>query len=59
MKLIKIDGIYINPERVDGLTRSFVLDNAILATNIFCGGSKKTFVVKKNIEEVAQILNTI
>lgn len=56
MRLVKIDGIYINVDRVDGLSVSYLHGNAIRDTNIFVGGSERPFIVKKNIDEVAAII---
>ena len=56
MKLVKIDGIYINIDRVDGLSGSYIHGNATKDTNIFVGGSKQPFIVRKNIDEVAEIM---
>lgn len=51
MRLVKIDGKYINTDRVNGL---FGITTG--ETNIFVGGSKRPFVVEKNIDEVAAII---
>ena len=56
MRLVKIDGIYINVDRVDGLSVSYLHGNTIRNTNIFVGGSQRPFIVKKNIDEVAAII---
>ena len=56
MNLVKIDGMYINVDRVDGLSKTYMFGNATKDTNIFVGGSKTPFIVKKNIDEVAAIL---
>ena len=56
MRLVKIDGIYINVDRVDGLSVSYLHGNVIRDTNIFVGGSQRPFIVKKNIDEVAAII---
>ncbi|MBO4783989.1 MAG: hypothetical protein J5521_04530 [Lachnospiraceae bacterium] len=52
MRLVKIDGIYINVDRVDGLSGSYIHGNTTRDTNIFVGGSKQPFIVRKNIDEV-------
>lgn len=51
MNLVKIDGKYINTDRVDGLFRITTGE-----TNIFVGGSEQPFIVERNIDEVAAIL---
>lgn len=51
MRLVKIDGKYINADRVDGIT-SFRGEE----TYIFVGGAEEPFVVKKNIDEVVAII---
>ena len=51
MNLVKIDGKYINTDRVDGL-----FGVATGETNIFVGGSDQPFIVERNIDEVAAIL---
>ena len=56
MRLVKIDGIYINVDRVDGLSGSYIHGNATRDTNIFVGGSKQPFIVRKNIDEVVAII---
>ena len=56
MNLIKIDGIYINVDRVDGLSVSYLHGNLLTDTNIYVGGSQRPFIVKKNIDEVAAII---
>lgn len=56
MHLVKIDGIYINVDRVDRLSESYLHNSPLTDTNIFVGGSKRPFVVEKNIDEVAAII---
>ena len=56
MHLVKVDGIYINTDKVDGLSASYISGNATRDTNIFVGGSKQPFIVRKNIDEVAAII---
>lgn len=51
MNLVKIDGKYINADRVDGIT-SFGGEE----TYILVGGAEEPFLVRKNIDEVAAIL---
>ena len=58
MNLVKIGNIYINADRVDALSGSYLFGNATTATNIYVGGSKQPFIIKKNIDEVAAILET-
>lgn len=58
MNLVKIDGIYFNVDRVDALSGSYIHGNTTRDTNIFVGGSKQPFIVRKNIDEVAAILAT-
>jgi len=50
MNLVKIDGIYFNIDRVDGISEA----SAVGKTHIFVGGSEKPFTVKRNIDEVAE-----
>lgn len=52
MNLVKIDGIYFNIDRVDGIS----LGSTTGETHIFVGGSEQPFTVEKNIDEVAAIL---
>lgn len=56
MNLVKIDGIYINVDRVDGLSVSYLHKKPLTDTNIFVGGSQRPFIVGKNIDEVATII---
>ena len=56
MNLVKIDGIYINVDRIDGLSVSYLHGNPLTDTNIFVGGSQRPFIVEKNIDEVATII---
>lgn len=56
MRLVKINGIYINIDRVDALSGSYLHGDATKDTNIFVGGSKHPFIVRKNIDEVAAII---
>ena len=58
MHLVKIDNIYINADRVDGLARTDMFGNFTEGTNIFIGGSQR-FIVRKNIDEVAAIIDGI
>ncbi|MDT3387658.1 MAG: hypothetical protein LIR46_07870 [Bacteroidota bacterium] len=50
MILIKIDGMYFNIERVDGIS----LGNTAGETHIFVGGSEQPFIVERNIDDVAE-----
>lgn len=50
MNLVKIDGMYFNIDRVDGIS----LGNATGETHIFVGGSEQPFIVERNIDEVAE-----
>lgn len=56
MNLIKIDGIYINVDGVDGLSVSYLHGKPLMDTNIYVGGSQRPFIVGKNIDEVAAII---
>lgn len=50
MNLVKIDGIYFNIDRVDGIS----FGSTTGETHIFVGGSEQPFTVKRNIDEVAE-----
>ena len=50
MNLVKIDGIYFNIDRVDGISQASTAGK----THIFVGGSEQPFTVKRNIHEVAE-----
>ena len=56
MRLVKIDDRYINIDRVDVLSRSYMFGDATKDTNIYMGGSKQPFVVRENIDEVVKII---
>ena len=56
VNLIKIDNIYINPKNVNGLTPSYIHGNPSTCTNIFCEGIETPFIVKRNIDDVAEML---
>ena len=56
MRLVKIDGIYINPDRVDAVTPEYIQDVAIMGTAIFVGGSDVPYIVALDIEEVVKAL---
>lgn len=54
MKLVKVsDGIYINPDRVDGVVTSGAYDSQV---NIYCGGSEEPFTTRGDIENIIDIL---
>lgn len=59
MNLIKIDGAYINTDRID-IIRPHRFDdtrgNIYHSTHIFIGGNKTPFEIYKPIEEVVAIL---
>ena len=59
MNLVKIDGAYINTDRIN-VIRSHRFDdtrgNIYHSTHIFVGGSKTPFEIYKPIEEVIAIL---
>lgn len=59
MNLVKIDGAYINTDRID-VIRPHRFDNTrgkiYHSTHIFVGGSKTPFEIYKPIEEVVAIL---
>lgn len=50
MNLVKIDGIYFNIDRVDGIS----FGSTEGKTHIFVGGSEQPFTVNRNIDEVAE-----
>jgi hypothetical protein len=50
MNLAKIDGIYFNIDRVDGISQASTAGE----THIFVGGAEKPFTVNRNIDEVAE-----
>lgn len=52
MKLVKIDGFYVNPERIDMIGRKADVQR----TNIFMGGSEVPLEIKLPIEEVVELL---
>lgn len=59
MNLVKIDGYYINTDRID-VIRSHYFDDTrgktYHSTYIFVGGSKTPFEVYRPVEEVIAIL---
>lgn len=59
MNLVKIDGAYINTDRID-VIRPHCFDDTrgkiYRSTHIFVGGSKTPFEIYKPIEEVIAIL---
>lgn len=56
MRLVKIDGAYFNPDRVDAVTRKYIQDVATMGTAIFLGGSDEPYIVDVDIEEVVKAL---
>lgn len=50
MNLVKIDGIYFNIDRVDGIS----FGRKTGETHIFVGGSEQPFTVNRKIDEVAE-----
>jgi hypothetical protein len=52
MNLVKIGGIYFNIDRVDGIS----FESKTGETHIYVGGSEQPFIVERNIDEVAAIL---
>jgi len=56
MHLVKIDSTYINVDRVDALSVSYLHGKPLTETNIYVGGSQRPFIVGKNIDEVATII---
>lgn len=55
MNLVKIDGAYINTDRID-VIRPDTRGNIYHSTHIFIGGNKTPFEIYKPIEEVITIL---
>lgn len=56
MRLVKIDGAYFNPDRVDAVTRKYIQGIEIMGTSIFIGGSDEPYIVGVDIEEVVKAL---
>ena len=59
MNLVKIDGAYINTDRIDVIRPHHFNDTRgkiYYSTHIFVGGSKTPFEIYKPIEEVIAIL---
>lgn len=56
MRLVKIDGIYINPDKVTGLTTDHI-GGGHYTVDIFCG--LKRFTVHGNIDKVAKALTEV
>lgn len=52
MRLVKIDGIYINVDMIDAV--SFGSSKEI--THVFVGGSEHPFIFDRSIEEVVAII---
>lgn len=53
MRLVKIDGIYLNPDKVAGLTTDHI-GGGHYTVDIICGS--KRFTVHGNIDKVARAL---
>ena len=56
MRLVKIDGIYFNPDRVDAVTYKYIQGMTTMQTAIFAGGSDEPYTVDADIEEVVKVL---
>lgn len=59
MNLVKIDGAYINADRIDVIRPHHFNDTRgkiYYSTHIFVGGSKTPFEIYKPIEEVIAII---
>lgn len=59
MNLVKINGVYINTDRIDAIRPHQFTDtrgNMYHSTHIFVGGNKTPFEICKPIEEVIKIL---
>ncbi len=52
MRLVKIDGVYINVDMIDAV--SFGSTKEI--THVFIGGSEHPFIFDRNIDEVVAII---
>jgi len=55
MRLVKIDDRYINIDRIDLLSGSYIFEDPTKDTNIYIGGSHQPFVVRENIDEVVKL----
>lgn len=56
MRLVKIDGTYFNPDKVDTVTRQYIKGVATGNTLIYVGGSEDPYTVDGDIEEVVKAL---
>ena len=56
MRLVNIDGIYINPDRVDAVTPEYRGGELPRKTFVFVGGASEPFEAKRGIEEVVKAL---
>ena len=56
MRLVEIDGIYINPDRVDSVSHRYVQGVVTGNTLIYVGGSDEPYTVARSIEEVVKAL---
>ena len=52
MRLVKIDGVYINVERIDAVS----FGNTKEITHVFIGGSEHPFIFDRSIDEVVAII---
>lgn len=59
MRLVKIDGIYINPDRVNGVTPEYRGGESTGITCIFVGEATEPFEVKRGIEEAVKALTEV
>lgn len=57
MRLVEIDGFYINPDRVDSVTRDYIKGVATGGSRIYVGGSDEPYTVDREIEEVVKVLS--
>jgi len=55
MSLVKIDGMYINPDKVYRLCLEHIGDNSY-GTRIYCSGAEYGFLVHGTLDEVAKII---
>lgn len=59
MRLVKIDGLYINPDRVDGVAPEYRGGESTGTTCVYVGGESEPFKVKRVIEEVVKALTEV
>lgn len=59
MRLVELDGMYFNPDRVDAVTHKYIQGMTTMQTAIFVGGSDEPFIVDVDIEEVAKALTEV